>query len=169
VSTTVYIGLGSDLGDRARFLAEAKRRISDLEGVEIIAASSVYLTEPQDMEPGAPAFLNQVIKVEYDYRPMELLRAMETIELDLGRSGKGDCTPRTIDLDILLFGDEIIDQDRLTVPHRALMTRPFALIPLLEIDPELSHPANGRRLADRVRPKDYQKVELYSDHVAREV
>lgn len=167
--TTVYIGLGSDLGDRARFLEGARRKIGEIEGVKLIAASSVYITEPQGMKPGAPAFLNQAIKIDYAYRPLELLNALEVIESDLGRTGKGDFEPRTIDLDILLFGDEIFDHDRLTVPHRSLMSRPFALIPLLEIDPELIHPVNGRRLADRVRPKDYKKVELYLDYVAREV
>lgn len=169
MATTVYIGLGSNLGNRERFLEEARRRIAEIEGIEVIATSSIYVTKPQDMQPGTPNFLNQVIKADYACRPLELLHALEAIEQTLGRQAKGDMQPRTIDLDILLFGHETVAHDRLVVPHRSLLNRPFALIPLLEIDPELIHPITGLRLAGRVRPKDYKKVELYRDHVAREV
>lgn len=168
LAETVYLGLGSDLGDRERFLAAAISQLESVEGLEIIATSALYITEPKDMPDGAPPFLNQMLKAEYQYTPEELLHALERIELDLGRTEKGELLPRTIDLDIILFGDRMIDTEQLTVPHPRMLERPFVLIPMLQIDPEVVHPASGKPLKDFVTPVGRQKVQLYKDHVARQ-
>ncbi len=169
MSETVYIGLGSNLGDREQFLNEARSRMEQIEGLETVAVSALYLTRPQEMADGSPPFLNQVVKTEYAFTPGELLRALEAIELDLGRTDKGEHLPRTVDLDILTFGNREIDTETLTIPHPELVRRPFVLVPLLQIDPDLAHPVSGKPLSDLLTPGGRAQVKLYKDHVARQV
>lgn len=163
----VYLLLGSNLGDRESFLDRARVMLAELEGFELTAASSIYLSEAVDMAPGSPAFMNQVVKGDYQYTPHELLHACERLETALGRDGKGSLQSRTIDIDILFFGSEIIDSPVLAVPHPRLATRPFALIPLLEIDPHLQHPASKQLVADYLKPEDRDSVVVYREYVAR--
>ena len=166
---TVYIGLGSNLGDREEFLSAAIARLEKVPGLEVIAISSLYITHPQDMEPGSPPFLNQVIKAEYAFAPQDLLEAMETIEEDLGRTDKGAKLPRTIDLDLLLFGTQQIKSGGLTVPHPRLRKRPFVLVPLLQIDSDLVYPGTGKPLSSYLTGEGRNSVRIYKEHVAREV
>jgi 2-amino-4-hydroxy-6-hydroxymethyldihydropteridine diphosphokinase len=166
---TVYILLGSNVGDRENYLRTAQDRLRALEGLEIVATSAIFVTQPQEMEGENPSFLNQVIKAEYQYSPMELLCELESIERDLGRTDKGRLRPRTIDLDILLFGDRVMEQPRLTVPHAKMLRRPFALIPLLDIDPNLVYPVTGQPVEQYVTARDRDNVVLYREHVARSV
>lgn len=167
MKTTVHILMGSNMGDRESYLAAALERLRELEGLEVIASSGVYVSEAQDMEGENPSFLNQVVKADYDFTPGELLHTLEGLEIELGRTGKGQREPRTIDLDILLFGDAVIKTERLTVPHRELLNRPFVLVPLVQIDPELVHPGTGRSLSEYVTTEIRERVTLYKDHVAR--
>ncbi len=167
---TVYILIGSNLGDRERNLQQAISKLEHLEGLEITAVSSVYLSVAQQMpEADAPPFMNQVVKGDYSYNPNELLNALEHIERRLGRTSKGDKLSRTIDLDILLFGDQIIETERLSIPHRELTNRAFAMVPLLEIDPGLIHPVTKTPIADFVDDEAAQEVQLFRDYVARQV
>lgn len=165
----VYIGLGSNLGDRERLLGQAVHRMEGLEGLELTALSAIYRSRPVDMPDDAPEFLNQVVRGDYEYAPGELLHALEKIESELGREEKGQNQPRPIDLDLLLFGDREINTDNLIVPHAQLLKRAFVLIPLLQIDPELVHPVSGKPLADFVTTGGQSTVEIYKDHVAREI
>lgn len=165
--TTVYILMGSNLGDRERNLTTAFDKLSGLAGLEIIAASSIYISEAQGMKPDTPAFLNQVVKAEYLYPAAELLASLERLERSMGRTDKGLKQPRTIDLDILLFGDSNIATDTLTVPHKELLNRPFAMVPLLQIDPDLVHPVTKSPIASFMTDQQRQQVLLYRDHVAR--
>ncbi|HPI33584.1 MAG TPA: 2-amino-4-hydroxy-6-hydroxymethyldihydropteridine diphosphokinase, partial [candidate division Zixibacteria bacterium] len=126
-ATTVYLLLGSNLGDRERNLGAARDRLAHIPGIELIDASAIYISEADGMEGENPAFLNQVVKAEYAYRAQELLDELEKIERLLGRTDKGGKLPRPIDLDILLFGDAVIATDRLTVPHRELLHRGFVM------------------------------------------
>jgi 2-amino-4-hydroxy-6-hydroxymethyldihydropteridine diphosphokinase len=169
MKTTVHILMGSNMGDRESYLVAALERLAGLEGLEIIATSGLYVSEAQDMEGENPSFLNQVVKADYDFTAGELLHTLEKVESDLGRTGKGQREPRTIDLDILLFGDEEITTEYLTVPHPELLNRPFALVPLLHVDPELTHPSTGRLLAEHLTDEGRERVTLYRDHVARSV
>jgi len=131
VIETAYLGLGSNLGDREWFLKQAANRLRGVPGLEVVAESAIYVSRPQDMTDDSPSFVNQVIKIEYAHTAAELLAAVEKIESDLGRTGKGECCARTIDIDILIFGEQRIRTATLEVPHPRLLRRPFALIPLL--------------------------------------
>jgi len=169
VAETVYILMGSNVGDRQRMLAAALNRIQTAEGMEVVATSAVYLSEAVDMDQESPSFMNQVVKADYRYSPNELLNLLERIERSLGRTVKGQKQPRTIDLDILLFGDQIIETERLSIPHRQLLNRPFAMVPLLQIDPEIVHPVTGRPVAEFLTHEGKGSVLLYKDHVARHI
>ncbi|MEW5993373.1 MAG: 2-amino-4-hydroxy-6-hydroxymethyldihydropteridine diphosphokinase [Candidatus Zixiibacteriota bacterium] len=167
MTETAFILLGSNMGDREKNLASAISRIEAIPGFELTGVSSVYVSEADDMDKGSPSFLNQVVMGDYQYRPNELLAALEAIEKQLGRTGKGKNQPRTIDLDILLFGNQVVETERLSIPHRKLLNRPFAMAPLLEIDPQIVHPVVNRPVAEFLTDEQKQQVLLYRDHVAR--
>lgn len=169
MAETVYLLLGSNIGDRERNLGNAVEKIQAIEGLEIIAISGIYLTKPVGVKGEQPSFLNQAIKAEYQYRPLELLHALERVELEMGRTDKGKLLPRVIDCDILLFGNMKIQEPELTIPHARLLERPFALIPILEIDPQLVHPVSHKPIASYVKDRKDSGVMLYKDHVARTV
>jgi len=169
MSETVYILLGSNAGDREKNLATALNKLETLEGFELVATSPVYITEAQDMPEDTPNFLNQVVKGDYKYTPRELLNALELFEKNLGRTGKGKKEARPIDLDILFFGEQIIATDNLMVPHPEILNRPFAMVPLLDIDPQLIHPVTKEPVADFLDDNERKKIILYKDHVARNI
>jgi len=135
----VFIALGSNIGDRAGYLSAALRGLDTLG--ELIAASSIYETEP--LGPSVQPFLNQVISLQTELSPQDLLRQLKHIEKKLGRKARGHWAAREIDLDILLFGSVSMWQPDLQIPHAELAHRRFVLAPLTEIAPELSHPALG--------------------------
>ncbi|MBN2227642.1 MAG: 2-amino-4-hydroxy-6-hydroxymethyldihydropteridine diphosphokinase [candidate division Zixibacteria bacterium] len=161
--STVYLALGSNLGDREQNLVKAISLISDMEGFETIALSPIFISEAVDMDEDAPTFFNMVIKGDYRYRPSELLDNMEAIERQLGRTDKGMCQPRTIDIDLLLFGEEIIETERLTVPHRKMLDRPFVLAPLMEIAPEAVHPVTGNLIQSYYNDEESDKLVIYKE------
>lgn len=167
MTETVFVLMGSNLGDRARNLSLALDKLEEMPGLEIVATSAVYISEAAGMAEGVPSFMNQVVKAEFQYLPSELLSSLELIEKKLGRTGKGIMEPRPIDLDILLFGDQVIETDTLSIPHRELLNRPFAMVPLLQIDPGIVHPVTGRPVAEFLDPADSAEVVIYKDHVAR--
>ncbi len=163
----VYLLLGSNVGDREENLLYALERIRAIEGIEVTATSAIYLTEPVGVKGVQPAFLNQAIRAEYQFRPLELLHALEKIETDMGRTGKGKLEPRIIDCDILLFGEQKVDEPTLTIPHPRLLERAFALIPLVEIEPHLKHPVTRQPLVSYIQNRAQSGVMVYKDHVAR--
>jgi 2-amino-4-hydroxy-6-hydroxymethyldihydropteridine diphosphokinase len=142
-----YIALGSNLGDREEILAAATDRLGRLG--RVVARSSLYETEPVGFRD-QPAFLNAVLALETKLEPLPLLRALLSIERELGRDrGQGvPKGPRTLDLDLLLLGDAIVAGEELTLPHPALAQRRFALAPLAEIAPQLRHPQLKQTIAD---------------------
>ncbi|MEQ8202052.1 MAG: 2-amino-4-hydroxy-6-hydroxymethyldihydropteridine diphosphokinase [Syntrophomonadaceae bacterium] len=141
--TKAYIGLGSNIGDKKANLARARFLIEGLEGVRISKKSSLYETSPWG-KTDQDDFINQVIEVETDLEPLELLHQLQTVEIKLGRRRQVHWGPRDIDLDVLLYGGEIIDLEELKVPHPYMMQRLFVLIPLAEIDSELVFPDGSR-------------------------
>lgn len=149
---TCYLSLGSNLGPRERHLARARRLLRG-RGIEVVSASSVYETEPVD-RADQPWFLNQVVEVETKLDPADLLRAAKAIEAELKRVPSGDKGPRTIDIDILLAGDLVLDTEALTVPHPRLHRRNFVLVPLAEIAPGLVPPGLGRTVRELAAASD---------------
>ena len=139
---TAYLSLGSNVGDRLANLRRACAALAE-RGVVIRRASSVYETEPVDMREQT-WFLNAVIEVETSFPPHRLLYEIEEIERELGRERTVPKGPRTIDLDILVHGNQIIREEHLTVPHPELHKRRFVLVPLCEIAPKLKLPLFDR-------------------------
>ena len=144
-----YLGLGSNVGDRRANLQAA---VEDLwaHGVAVLAASSVYETEPVGEVLDQREFFNACLRVETGLEPEPLLDVCKAVERALGRQPGGvRHGPRPIDVDLLLLGDLVYESDRLRLPHREVTTRRFVLIPLLELAPDLVVPGDGR-VADRL-------------------
>ena len=140
-----YLSLGSNIGDRQKYLEIAKKGIREQIG-KIIIESGIYETEPWGFE-SEDIFLNSVISVETMLDPSEILEIINKIETDCGRKrSHGHYISRTIDIDILFYDQLIIYQAELEIPHPLLHQRRFILIPLNEINPELIHPVNGKKI-----------------------
>jgi 2-amino-4-hydroxy-6-hydroxymethyldihydropteridine diphosphokinase len=136
--TRAYVGVGANLGDRE---ATIRAALDALPGV--VAVSTLRETDPVGVVD-QPLFLNGAVALETTLAPRALLETLLAVERELGRERGERWGPRTIDLDLLLYGDETIDEPGLTVPHPRLHERPFALEPLLDLDPELAIPGRGR-------------------------
>ena len=154
-----YIGLGSNLGDRAANLAEARRRLD--EAGRIVAVSSIYETEPWGVGPGQPDYLNQVVAITTALPPSDLLKELLGVERVMGRVRAAPGDPRVIDLDLLLYGDEVIDEPGLTLPHPRMCDRAFVLTPLAEIAPDALHPVNGLTISALNASVDHSGVRLW--------
>jgi 2-amino-4-hydroxy-6-hydroxymethyldihydropteridine diphosphokinase len=141
---TAFAGIGSNLGEPDRQIAAALDQLAAEDGIELRAVSTLRETEPVGYL-GQPNFLNGAVRIETELRPRELLERLLAIESRLGRvRGEGPrFGPRTIDLDLLVYGDETIDEPGLTVPHPRLAERRFALEPLAELAPDLEIPGLG--------------------------
>lgn len=140
-----YIGLGSNLGDREAMIRLGLDDLTRMPATQLLRASSLYDTEPVG-ETEQPNFLNAVAEIETGMSARQLLWNLQLIEKRLGRVRTQRWGPRTIDLDLLLLGGEIIDEPDLKVPHPELLHRSFVLVPLVELDPLLVHPITGETL-----------------------
>ena len=140
-----FIGLGSNLGEREISIRQALDAIAAMPDTELLRASSLYDTEPVG-DVDQPNFLNAVAQVDTDLSPRQLLWNLLLIEKRLGRERTRPWGPRTIDLDLLLFGGETIEEDDLRVPHPEMIRRAFVLVPLVELDPTLVHPGTGETM-----------------------
>jgi 2-amino-4-hydroxy-6-hydroxymethyldihydropteridine diphosphokinase len=141
----VYLSLGSNLGDRRRYLMRAVGMITALPGVKNVRVSSIYETEPLGFRD-QPMFLNVALAAEVNCQAGELLDLISTAEERLGRVRGIPGGPRTIDIDILLFASDVLEDERLTIPHPRMGERRFVLEPLLELEPGLTHPVTGGSL-----------------------
>jgi 2-amino-4-hydroxy-6-hydroxymethyldihydropteridine diphosphokinase len=133
---TAYLGLGSNLGDRRQRLAEAVRRLHAGPALQVVNVSPVYESSPVGVT-AQPDFLNLVVQVATSHTPQKLLTECQCIEIDLGRERRKRWGPRTIDIDLLLYGAMRINDKNLTVPHPRMRERSFVLAPLAEIAPGL--------------------------------
>jgi 2-amino-4-hydroxy-6-hydroxymethyldihydropteridine diphosphokinase len=144
-STGVYLGLGSNMGDRESHLAHALHRLRA--AGSITGVSTVYETDPED-HLDQPRFLNLVARVETALDPLALHRLTRAIEQERGRERSFPGAPRTLDVDILLYGDRSVRLPGLIVPHPRMAARSFVLVPLLELDAGVRDPVTGRAFAD---------------------
>ena len=138
---TAYLSLGSNLGDRAANLRTAIAQL-DVAG-RLLAVSALYEAQPVDV-PDQPWFLNCVAALETDKTPRELLQMALQVEAAMGRLRMREKGPRKIDIDVALFGDRVVDEPGLKIPHPAMHQRRFVLEPLVEIAPEVRHPQLGK-------------------------
>lgn len=162
---TVYIGIGSNLGDSIKNCTEAIKRIDEIPGCTVIDSSPFYSTEPVGVE-GHEWYVNSVISVMTDMPPLELMKNLLSVERGMGRKRNGSrWGPREIDLDILLYGEEVIEEDDLTVPHPLMHDRRFVMAPITAIDPDLIHPVLGKSMKDILMeiPEDEQIVSIIEE------
>jgi len=145
VRKTVYLSVGSNLGDRDENLRAAIAKLAEIGNV--VAVSSFYETEPVDVVL-QPWFLNCVVKLDTEKMPRQLISAILSLEQSMGRQRRRSKGPRTIDIDVLLFGSSIIEVPSLTVPHPRLHERRFVLEPLAEIAPDVRHPVFKRTMRE---------------------
>ncbi|TXI82652.1 MULTISPECIES: 2-amino-4-hydroxy-6-hydroxymethyldihydropteridine diphosphokinase [unclassified Cupriavidus] len=157
--TFAYIGIGANLGDARQALKDAIVCLAQQVGVTVLAKSSFYRTAPVDA--GGGDYFNAVVKVETPFTAPQLLRICQHIEDQFGRERPFRNAPRTMDLDLLLFGEQIIDSEPLTVPHPRITERAFVLVPLVEIDADLVIPGRGRAASYLPGVQD-QRIEKFS-------
>lgn len=137
------MSLGSNLGDRLTYLRAALDALGRGPSMSLIRTSNVYETAPVEVEEDQPDYLNCVAELECGIPALELLRYCQGVESALGRERKGEKTPRTVDVDVLLFGEEVIVEPDLEIPHRGI-TRSFNLKALADLHPDLHIPGRGR-------------------------
>jgi 2-amino-4-hydroxy-6-hydroxymethyldihydropteridine diphosphokinase len=159
----VYVGVGSNLGDRWGHLAHAARALRSASRVAVAAASRVWDAAP--LGPPQPRYLNAVLELESELPPLDVLDLLQEIERAAGRVRTGvRWAARTLDLDLLLYGDAVVRQPRLVVPHPDLVARRFVLAPLAELCPERVVPGTGRTVAQLLAalpPEDLSPAGLY--------
>jgi 2-amino-4-hydroxy-6-hydroxymethyldihydropteridine diphosphokinase len=155
----VYIGLGSNLGQRERLLLNALECLGRIDAAAVLRQSSLYESAP--VGPPQPRYLNAVVEMECTLAPHRLLVILKQIEIDLGRAKSARWAPRPIDLDILLWGNRLVADVNLQIPHLELHKRRFALEPLSELNAEAIHPVLGQTVAEllrKVQPQDVVKL-----------
>lgn len=147
--TIVYLALGSNMGDRVGYVQQATSLIGAIRDTKIIQTTSLYETQPWH-EKETTWFVNAVLEIKTSLTPETLLSECQRIEKQLGRvrTPEDQYGDRTIDIDILFYGNEIIKEDELMVPHKFLHERAFVLVPFLEINPDFIHPALNKSVAD---------------------
>jgi 2-amino-4-hydroxy-6-hydroxymethyldihydropteridine diphosphokinase len=141
-----YLSLGSNLGHREKYLREAISRLQDLGLIRKVSA--FYETQPVEVQGEQPWFLNCALAIETELMPLEFLSRMLAVEQSMGLIRSEPKGPRTIDIDILLFGNDVLDTPELTVPHSAMHQRRFVLEPLAEIAPAVMHPVLKRTIRE---------------------
>ena len=170
MSTTAYIGFGANLGDKRSKFEQAVTALAGLPETTVTGCSRLYKTEPVGLSDDGGEFLNAVIAMETDLSPQKLAEAMRRIELDLGKSPvhRSDRS-RVIDLDLLLYGDEIVEEPDLIVPHPRLHERGFVLIPLADLAPDARLVIAGCTVAERLSKlpkKELEGVRVFGQKTA---
>jgi len=145
----VFLGIGSNVGDRLRFLGDAVLKLRSVPATRVVKVSSVYETEPVGIKNQSD-FLNAAVAVQTAIGAEELYAHIKFIEKAIGRVGRARWGPREIDIDILLYGDRVIDTPTIVIPHREMLNRRFVLQPLAEIGPSTVHPLTHKTIEELI-------------------
>ena len=161
---TAYIGIGSNLGERHQNCLTALDMLQKTPGCNLTGHSDWYWTEPVGVKD-QERYVNGVASISTELSPHDLLKMLLTIEQDMGRIRRKRWESRIIDLDLLLFGLEVINEKHLTVPHPLMHERRFVLVPLVELDPNLTHPSLGLTMSELLArlPEEGQEVDFKED------
>lgn len=152
-----FIGVGSNLGDRERTIQQAKDLLGSLRGVRMLACSKLLETEPVGGPAEQDKYLNAVWQIETELTPKQLLEQLLDIERVLGRVRKEKDGPRTIDLDLLFYDQEVIDRSELVIPHPRVHERFFVLEPMAELDPDFRHPVLKKTVLELLKGLGHKK------------
>ena len=145
----VYLSLGSNKGDRIGYVQQAASLLGSDDGITIVRTSAFYETEPWNMSTKT-WFVNAVVEIKTKYSPKELLEVCQRIEKQLGREHKAtnDYEDRTMDIDILFYDKDVINEDNLTIPHKYVHLRAFTLVPMMELNADFEHPILHKTIAE---------------------
>ena len=145
----VYLSLGSNKGDRIGYVQQAASLLGLDEGITIVRSSAFYETEPWNMSTQT-WFVNAIVEIKTKYSPIQLLKVCQRIENQLGREHKNtnDYEDRTIDIDILFYNKDIIQEENLTIPHKYMHLRAFTLVPMMELNADFVHPVLGKTIVE---------------------
>ncbi len=158
----VFLGLGSNIGDRKKYLEEAIQEIKNIPGTKVIKLSSIYETEPWGFKEQGE-YLNAVMEIETGQSYEKLLKEVKAIEIILGRDKTDKWKSRKIDIDILFYGDLVYSDDNLNIPHKHIEDRNFVLVPLNEIEPDFIHPVTNKKISEILQnSKDTLKAGFHS-------
>ena len=158
-----WLGLGANLGDRAATIRRSLEAIGSLPETTLTQVSSLYLTPPLG-PPDQPEYINCFAQIETTRPPLQLLQKLKAVEKSLGRKERERWREREIDIDILFYGDKIVQQESLQIPHPELQNRPFVLVPLAEITPELLHPILKKKVAELLLLIDVEGVVKWGEN-----
>ncbi|KAF0133604.1 MAG: 2-amino-4-hydroxy-6-hydroxymethyldihydropteridine pyrophosphokinase [Candidatus Saganbacteria bacterium] len=160
----VYLGLGSNVGDREEYIEQAVFLLGKIKEIEVIKRSSNQESEAEGVKD-QPSFINAALQIKTELSPHKLLEEIHTIESALGREREIEWGPRTIDIDILLYGNKVISEDDIQIPHPSMHERLFVLKPLKEIAPNLMHPVLEKNIEDLYEERKNEAVEKYDDEL----
>jgi 2-amino-4-hydroxy-6-hydroxymethyldihydropteridine diphosphokinase len=155
------IALGSNQGDSLSILESSLNALNQIPGIKLKTTSSWYQTKPVGTDESQPDYLNGCALLSADQTPEELLTILQATELQFGRTSKGDLQPRTLDLDLLLYGDLVLNTPNLTLPHPRMTERAFVLVPLAEIAADWIEPVSGMQIAKLLRNIDASGVKPF--------
>ncbi len=158
----VYLSLGTNIGDRLANLRAAVRALDDMPGVRVTARSHVYETPAWGYEDQA-AFLNMAVRVETEIEPAALLAKLKELERELGRTPSFHWGPRLIDMDILFYGERVLQTPELVIPHPRLQERAFVLVPLADIAAGLEHPGLHQTVSELLRSVDASGIRVIAE------